>query len=105
MLKCRCVPDKEREYKIVATGTVTKAVVSCCCCCSINAIRFEPKPPGYQPAVSRTELVFPEAQALHSQLIHTRVYSQNRFSNSLNSFGLISSLLMPSISINTPWRA
>lgn len=40
-----------------------------------------------------------------SQLVLIHGYSQNRFSNSLNSLGLISSLLIPSISINTPWRA
>lgn len=38
---------------------------------------------------------------------HHRHYdcSQKRFSNSLNSFGLISSLLMPSTSYSTPLRA
>lgn len=36
---------------------------------------------------------------------HLSRYSQNRLSNSSNSLGLISSLLMPSTSYSTPLRA
>lgn len=76
---------------------------SFCCCRSTNAKRFEPEHP-ISASLYPDRLVSLRLEP-QSQLVLIHAYSQNRFSNSLNSFGLISSLLIPSISINTPWRA
>lgn len=107
MLKFHCVPSKEGEYRIIDPRTATKQSYPAA---AAAAAQKTPCDSGRtfsdisQPFPS-PNWIFLGPKALHSQLIHKLVYSQNRFSNSLNSFGLISSLLMPSISINTPWRA
>lgn len=57
---------------------------------------------GFQYHLFQTQAAVSDHATIPS---FTMAYSQNRFSNSLNSLGVISLLLFPLTSHSTPWRA